>query len=177
MGTEIFAVSREELRAELAADLARGGYVYEEETASDRVRYFDKYLVLSRPGILTRAAKFLAELVPPECERIAVTGIASAVVGGAVAQHGGVPLVLGLDRDGAYRFGGEIFPRIRVVLLEDVIDTGSRALEGATALSNQGIDVIGVLCLLDRERGSSRKLAQAGYPLRALFTESELVAA
>src|SRR5205823_588478 len=81
VGTDVFAVTPAELRAELAADLARGGYVYGEDPGGDRPRYFDEYLVLSRPGILTRAAKFLAELVPPECERIAVTGIASAVVG------------------------------------------------------------------------------------------------
>ena len=163
-----------ELRAELAEDLVRGGYVFRERDASGVQRFFDKYLVLSRPGLLTRAAPLLADLLPTECERIAVTGVASAVLGGAVAQYTGVPLLIGLDTDSVDRFGGEIFPGMRAVLLEDVVETGGRALEGADALAACGAEVLTVLCLLDRDGGASGRLAEASYGLRALFTETQL---
>ncbi len=57
MKVDLFSVTTDQLRAELAADLSRGGYGYQEQVAPDGGgrRYFDKYLVLSRPGLITRA--------------------------------------------------------------------------------------------------------------------------
>ena len=171
---DLFTVSAEQLRSELAGDLSRGGYVYRTDEGGER--YFDKYLVLSRPGLISRSARLLAELLPADCARIAVTGIAAAVLAGAVSHETGVPLLLGLDTDdGGMRFGGEAFSRIRAVLLEDVTFTGQRALGGVKALSQAGAEVMGVVCLLDREAGAARVLGVEGYPLRALFTESQLL--
>ena len=179
MKVDLFTVSVEQLRMELAADLGRGGYIYDDHASgSDTAmrRYFMKYLVLSRPGLIKRAARLLSGLLPPECERIAVLGIASAVIGGAVSQETGVPLLLGLDdHAGGTRFGGETFSHVNAVLLEDVVFTGARSLAGAQALSHQGATVLAVLCLLDREHGASRRLGEAGYPLRSLFTEAQLL--
>src|SRR5439155_4968622 len=150
---ELLDVSSEQLRAELAADLGRGGYVYRASDDST-TRYFDKYLVLSRPGLLTRAARLLARLLPDECERLAVTGVVSASLGAALSQETGVPLLLAHDRgDGQLTFGGESFLQIRTVLVEDVVFTGGRALAGARALTAQGAGVLAVLCLLDRQAG------------------------
>ncbi len=179
MKVDLFSVTTDQLRAELAADLSRGGYVYREQVAPDGGgrRYFDKYLVLSRPGLITRAARLLIDLLPGDCERIAVTGIASSALGASLSQETGVPLLLGLD-EGAQglRFGGETFSRIRAVLLEDVVFTGRRALAGAQSLAAAGASVSTVLCLLDCEAGGARRLAEAGYPLRSLFTEAQLLA-
>jgi orotate phosphoribosyltransferase len=174
----VFTVSREQLRHELAADLSRGGYVYrasEREGAGER--YFDKYLVLSRPGLLARSARLMADLIPEECERIAVTGVAAGSLGSALAQETGVPLLLGLDGGGKrLHFGGESFAGVKVVLLEDVVFTGQRALAGIQALDGIGADVLAAVCLLDREAGGAQRLADAGHPLRALYAESELLA-
>ena len=179
MKIDLFTVPTDHLRMELAADLGRGGYVYDDETGGPEKavrRYFMKYLVLSRPGLITRAARLLSGLLPPDCERIAVQGIASAVLGGALSQETGVPLLLGLDDPAeGPRFGGETFSRINVVLLEDVVFTGARALAGAQALTSQGATVLAVLCLLDRQHGASRRLSEAGYALRSLFTEAQLL--
>jgi len=179
MKIDLFTVTADQLRAELAADLGRGGYVYRDDLAPDGGGhlYFNKYLVLSRPGLITRAARLLTGLLPADCERIAVTGIASSALGAALSQETGVPLLLGLDEEeGNVHFGGETFSRIRTVLLEDVVFTGRRALSGARALADHGATVATVLCLLDREAGGARRLAAAGYPLRSLFTEAQLLA-
>lgn len=178
MTTEVFTVSRDELRRELAADLGRGGYVYRDGSAgggSDR--YFEKSLVLSRPGLLARSAKLLTDLIGAECERIAVTAVGPTTLGTALAQETGVPLLLGeADADGAITFDGEHHSDIKAVLLEDVVFTGERAVSGAQALAAEGADVLGVLCLLDRECGGAQRLADAGFGLRALYMESELLA-
>lgn len=172
---DLFTVTRDELRSELAADLSRGGYVYRATADATSERYFDKYLVLSRPGLLTRSARLMAELVPADCDRIAVTGVAAGSLGTALSQETGVPLLLGLDGGARIDFGGERFSRVSAVLLEDVVHTGRRALAGAEALKAIGATILGVVCLLDREAGGLQRLAEAGYPLRALFAESELL--
>lgn len=172
----LFAVSRADLRWELAADLARGGYVYRHGESAERDRYFDKYLVLSRPGLLTRCAQLLNELLPELCDRLAVTGVATGALGAALGQESGIPILYALDTGTPeMRFGGEMFSDLRVVLLEDVVYTGNRALAGARALAEHGVEVSAVVCLLDRMSGASRRLAEAGFPLRALFTEQQLL--
>jgi len=174
---EVFTVGREELRQELAADLSRGGYVYRESGGDEAAdRYFEKHLVLSRPGLLTRSARLLADLVPAETERIAVVGVAAGTIATALSQQTGIPLLLGRQAgDGSVRFDGERYTDVKCVLLEDVVFTGSQALLGAEALAAVEAAVLGVVCLLDRESGGAQSLAEAGFPLRALFLEGELL--
>ncbi|MBS1862691.1 MAG: hypothetical protein JSS68_13360 [Actinobacteria bacterium] len=175
--TEVFHVTREELRTELAEDLGRGGYVFRPSADPAGVdRYFDKQLVLTRPGLLIRAARLLADLLPTDAERLAVVDVAAATLGTALSQHTGIPLLLGRrEADGAIRFDGEYYPQIRCVLVEDVVFTGGQAHGGATALLALGADLLGIVCLLDRENGAGRRLAEAGVSIRALFLESELL--
>jgi orotate phosphoribosyltransferase len=161
-------------RAELIADLGRGGYVYVREPDGMRW-YFDKYLVLSRPGMLARCARLLADMVPESVERIAVTAPAANALGVAVALQTGTMLMLGTDRsDGEIQFHGEQGARVNTLLIEDVIFTGRRALQGTRALETANAKVAGVLCLLDREAGGAQRLADAGYTVRSLFKEREL---
>jgi orotate phosphoribosyltransferase len=175
-GVELFNVSPEDLRLELAADLARGGYVYRVDDEEPAQRYFDKYLVLSRPGLLGRSARLLASLVTQDCERIAASGVAAATLGTALAQETGIALLLGRDeREGGISFVGELFSHVKVMLLEDVVHTGQRALAGVNALEACGSDVLEVVCLLDRQAGGAQRLADVGVNLRSLFTESQLL--
>jgi orotate phosphoribosyltransferase len=141
--------------------------------ARDR-RYFDKFLVLSRPGMLTRAARLLGDMVSEDCERLAVTGVPSTALATALAQETGLALLLS-DDDRPGMFGGELFAGTRVTLIEDVVFTGRRALGGARALREAGAEVLDVLCLLDRQSRAAQLLAGDGVPLRALFTETELL--
>lgn len=175
MTIDPFTVTAEELREELAADLGRGGYVFRDDGAgvTDH-RYFDKYLVLSRPGLLSRAARLLASLVPQECERIATTGVAAVTLGTSLSQEIGVPLLLGRDPGDEIVFEGELFPEVKVILLEDVTFTGQRAVRGASALKARGANVLQVLCLLDRQSGAAQLLAENGLNLSALFNETQL---
>jgi orotate phosphoribosyltransferase len=176
LSADTFTATRDLIRAELAGDLSRGGYVLhaDDERARER-RYFDKYLVLCRPGLLTRAARLLADMVAEDCERLAVNGVAATALATALAQETGIALLLS-DDEHAGTFGGELSAGTRVTLVEDVVFTGRRALAGAMALRATGADTLDVLCLLDRQSGAAQLLAAEGLPLRALFTEAELLA-
>lgn len=177
VAVEVFRVSREELRQELAADLSRGGYVFHENSAgAPAKRYFEKHLVLSRPGLLTRSARLLADMVPADTERLAVVGVAAATLATALSQHTGIPLLLGRQRsDGEVEFEGEHYSDVKCLLVEDVVFTGGQAQRGSEALLGIGATVLGIICLLDRENGAPQRLADAGVSLRPLFLESELL--
>jgi len=144
-----------------------------EQDTIDR-RYFDKFLVLCRPGLLTRAARLLAAVVSEDCERLAVTGVPATALATALAQETGIPLLLS-DDGRPEAFGGEVSAGTRVTLVEDVVFTGATALAGARAIRSAGAEPIDVLCLLDRQSGAAQLLASDGLPLRALFTEAELL--
>jgi orotate phosphoribosyltransferase len=72
------------------------------------------------------------------------------------------------------RVEGCLEPGHRAVVVEDVLTTGGSALRACQAVSEVGATVVGVLVLVDREEGGRAALETAGYPVRALFTISEL---
>jgi orotate phosphoribosyltransferase len=61
-----------------------------------------------------------------------------------------------------------------VVLLEDVVTTGSAALAAVEALRAAGSTVTRVLAVVDREEGGSAALEAAGVPYRALLRSRDL---
>jgi orotate phosphoribosyltransferase len=172
---DIFAVSPEQSRKELIDDLRQGGYVHRDAPGEDGW-YFDKHLVLSRPALLARAGRLLAGLLPEGVERLVVTDVVPSALGASIARDTGISLLFGTEADDGLAFHGEPWPNVKVVLVEDVVLTGTRALMAAQVLTRLGADVVCVLCLLDRESGGAERLREAGHSLRALFTERELQA-
>ncbi len=61
-----------------------------------------------------------------------------------------------------------------VVVVEDVITTGQSARDAIAAVAAEGGRVLGVLAVVDREEGGRETLEQAGYPVEALVTATEL---
>ncbi len=64
-----------------------------------------------------------------------------------------------------------------IVLLEDVCTTGGTLMTAAERVRDAGLDVVGVLAVLDREEGGREKLKEAGLELRSIFTRAELLSA
>jgi len=72
------------------------------------------------------------------------------------------------------RIEGCFTPGAAAVIVEDVITTGRSALEAIGAVETAGGRVLGVLAVVDREEGGRAALEQAGYPVAALVTATEL---
>jgi orotate phosphoribosyltransferase len=64
----------------------------------------------------------------------------------------------------------------QVVIIEDVITTGSSALKAITAVKDAGARILGVLSLVDREEGGREKIEAEGYSVRSLARASEIIA-
>jgi orotate phosphoribosyltransferase len=66
---------------------------------------------------------------------------------------------------------GNLKPGSRVVVLEDVVTSGSSALEAAAAVRDQGCEVVLVLALVDRLQGARERFREEGIKdFQPIFT-------
>jgi len=72
------------------------------------------------------------------------------------------------------RVEGDVRPGDRVVIVEDVITTGSSTLKAIAAAREFGLEVVQVLILVDREEGGRENVAKAVPQVQAVFRLSEL---
>jgi orotate phosphoribosyltransferase len=66
-------------------------------------------------------------------------------------------------------------PGFKVCLLEDVVTTGGTLLTACQRVKDAGLEIEGILCVLDREEGGRENISRAGYDLISIFTRKELV--
>ena len=57
--------------------------------------------------------------------------------------------------------------------MEDVVTTGASTLKAVERCKGQGLDVRGVVALVDRSEGGRAAVEAAGVPLRSLFQRSD----
>ena len=82
----------------------------------------------------------------------------------ATKEHGTRKLVEGPLREGD-----------RVAIIEDVITTGSSALQAARAVRDTGATVAGIMALVDREEGGRAALEDEGFSVVSLTTATEIL--
>ncbi len=63
----------------------------------------------------------------------------------------------------------------KVALVEDVVTTGGTLLQVIERVENEGFSVGLVVTVVDRQEGGAEVLAEAGYPLKSIFTRTQLV--
>lgn len=63
----------------------------------------------------------------------------------------------------------------RVVVVEDVLTTGTSAIRAVNAVRTAGHHVMGVLAIVDREEGGRENIGALGVPVQALAAVSELL--
>jgi orotate phosphoribosyltransferase len=65
---------------------------------------------------------------------------------------------------------GPVGPGDRAVIVEDVVTTGGSSLQAIEKVEAAGLQVLGVLAIIDRLEGGAQAFAARGYPLRTLLT-------
>lgn len=63
----------------------------------------------------------------------------------------------------------------RVVIVEDVTTTGGSSISAVERAREEGLDVVGIVTLVDREEGARENIEAQGLALRAVFTRTEIV--
>lgn len=173
--TERRALQRQEVGSDIvAAAYLRGEFILSSGERSDY--YFDKYLFETKPTILRRLSEMLAERVPTGVDRLAGTEVGGVALAAAVSLATGLPFVIIRrgDRSAANPVKGELHGGERVLLIQDVVDSGSQAISAAHKITGLGASLAGVVAVIDRQAGGARNIADAGYHYDPLFTLSDL---
>lgn len=66
-------------------------------------------------------------------------------------------------------------PGARVVIVEDVLTTGGSALKAVDRAREEGLEVLGIITLVDRQEGGREIVEAAGLQLHSIFTKSQIV--
>lgn len=66
-------------------------------------------------------------------------------------------------------------PGARVVIVEDVTTTGGSSLKAVDRAIQEGLNVVGIVTLVDREEGARENIEPQGIALRAVFTRTQVV--
>lgn len=140
--------------------------------------YFDKYLFESDPRLLREIAEAMCPLIAQDTEALAGLEMGGIPIATVLSQLTGIPTLFVRKTPKDYGTcklveGGEVQAR-KLVIIEDVVSTGGQIIESANALRAAGANIIGVLCVIDRETGGVENLANAGLTLHALLTMTEL---
>lgn len=68
----------------------------------------------------------------------------------------------------------ELPPGTRIVVVDDVITTGSSTRQAAEKFQAAGYEIVGIIALIDREAGGAEQLAaQFGCPVRSIFRKRD----
>ena len=140
--------------------------------------YVDKYLFSTEPGLLREVAGALADEVPPGVDRLAGVELGAVPLVVAVALGTGLPYVI--VRKAAKEYGGsagrayegELEAGEKVVLIEDVVSTGTQAVRAARELQGLGVEVTRIVAVLDRRDEPPEGLE--GFPFRSLLRMGDL---
>ncbi|MBM3774614.1 MAG: orotate phosphoribosyltransferase, partial [Acidobacteria bacterium] len=63
------------------------------------------------------------------------------------------------------------------VIVEDVCTTGESSITAVRLSREAGMNVLGAICLVDREQGARANLERMGCPFDSIFTAGELLGA
>lgn len=74
-----------------------------------------------------------------------------------------------------HRIEGNVKRGDRVVVVDDVITTGGSTLQAMETARQAGLDVVGVLALVDRQEGGRENIEKAGVRCEAVLTREEVM--
>ena len=171
-----------ETLAELREDILRASFqtgTVRLDSGVEQPYFFEKYLIVAKPTILRRLARFLAARIPAGTDRVAAPTLGAVAIGTAVSLESGLPLAIVRSRQGESRRGraveGGLHPGEIVVLVEDVVVTGQRALRAVEELRNEGVEVGLIVSVVDCDRGATTRFADANLDYEPLFRSSMLL--
>jgi orotate phosphoribosyltransferase len=176
----------EAARSTLIAELREHALVIGEVTLSSGQRasyYVDARRALLRPAGFKAAGRLIAAAAG-EAGANAVGGPVMAAIPlacAAIAVPEGGELAGFFVRNQRKEHGlqrwveGPVEPRARCLVVEDTVTTGGSTVAAIERMRSEGLEIVGVLCVVDRLAGGAEAIAEAaGAPFRALVTIDEL---
>jgi len=140
--------------------------------------YLDKYLFETQPDILAELGRRFAEHVDDSIDRLAGAELGGIPLVTATSMAANKPSVLirnqRKDYGTAKQFEGTFNEGDRILMVEDVVTSGGQVIEGAKVLEQQGVKIVKIVAVIDREEGGRENIEAAGYTFESLFTKTDL---
>ncbi|MFA9426221.1 orotate phosphoribosyltransferase [Natronorubrum sp. A-ect3] len=141
--------------------------------------YVDKYLFETDPGCLEAIADAFAERVTPE-DKLGGVALGGVPLAAATSVAAGVPYVIARKQRKEYGTANLVEGRLEegeeVVVLEDIVTTGTSLVDAIEALRDAGATVNRALVVVDRQEGGRENVEAADVEMEALVTAEELLA-
>ncbi|SEH16079.1 orotate phosphoribosyltransferase [Natronorubrum sediminis] len=141
--------------------------------------YVDKYLFETDPDCLETVAEAFAERVDDD-DKLAGVALGAVPLAAATSVAAGVPYVIARKQRKEYGTGNLVEGRLEdgeeVVVLEDIVTTGTSLVDAIDALREAGATVERALVVVDREEGGRENVEAADVEMESLVTASELLA-
>lgn len=140
--------------------------------------YFDEYLLAADRTLLREVAAEMAQYVPVGTEMLVGMELGGIPLAVALSAATGVPA--GFLRRERKSYGtrrqieGQPVAGRDVILVDDVVRSGSQVLRAASVLRRAGASVTIAICVLDRGIGGREHLAENHIVLRSLLTPEAL---
>ncbi|WP_121741261.1 orotate phosphoribosyltransferase [Natronorubrum halophilum] len=141
--------------------------------------YVDKYLFETDPRCLEAVADAFAERLSAD-DKLGGVALGGVPLAAATSVAAGVPYVIARKQRKEYGTGNLIEGRLEegeeVVVVEDIVTTGTSLVDAIEALREAGATVDRALVVVDREEGGRENVEDAGVEMEALVTASDLLA-
>ncbi|MXV62023.1 orotate phosphoribosyltransferase [Natronorubrum sp. JWXQ-INN-674] len=141
--------------------------------------YVDKYLFETDPDCLETIAGAFAERVSPG-DKLGGVALGGVPLAAATSVAAGVPYVIARKQRKDYGTSNLVEGRLEdgeeVVVLEDIVTTGTSLVDAIEALRDAGATVDRALVVVDREEGGRENVEDADVEMESLVTASELLA-
>jgi orotate phosphoribosyltransferase len=136
---------------EQSGAILRGHFVLTSGRHSDV--YFEKFRILERPEVLSALCKEVAEhFRSSEFDAVAGPTTGGIIIAFEVARQLGLPAIYVESEDGKkkLRRNKTLVPGTRVLIVDDVLTTGTSLLESRTAIEEAGGTAVAYAALIDR---------------------------
>ncbi|WP_394739415.1 orotate phosphoribosyltransferase [Natronococcus roseus] len=161
-----------------AADAVRFGE-FELSHGGTSEYYVDKYLFETDPDCLEAIAEAFAERLEPD-DKLAGVALGAVPLAAATSVAAGAPYVIVRKQRKEYGTSNLVEGRLEeeeeVVVLEDIVTTGTSLVDAVEALREAGATVERALVVVDRQEGGRENVEEAGLEMEALVTAEELLA-
>jgi orotate phosphoribosyltransferase len=133
--------------------------------------YYEKFMILKRPRICEKVCIELAKMFEKdEVELVVGPTTGGVIIAYEVAKYLGVDSIYAEPGEGitgrVLKRGFDIKPGTNVLIVDDVLTTGTSIVELLEMVEAYGAHIVGIGEFLDRSGGK----VKFGYPLKALAT-------
>ena len=139
--------------------------------------YVDMKLASTEPDILSCIAKEFAKHLSKKIDFIAGMELGAVPLAVALSLETGLPYSMIRKEAREHGTGSRIEgpSKGRAVLVDDVATTGGSNIESIKSLVDEGVEVLQVMVVVDREEGAAEKISPFNLDYRSLIKISDLV--